>query len=86
MGYRKVEKNIQKWLAWMFPYHSFPVHPECPHIFTKKLTLKKKVLGHLAGSISRACDSKSWGCNFEPHIGCRDYLKITFKKKSNYHI
>ena len=25
--------------------------------------------------VSRACDFDPGGCKFEPHIGCRDYLK-----------
>ena len=39
-------------------------------------------LGWLAGSIDRACDSRSQGCDVKPHVGCRDYLKI-LKKKIN---
>lgn len=30
--------------------------------------------GHLAGSVRRECDSRSWGHEFKPHIECRDYL------------
>ena len=29
--------------------------------------------GRLAGSVGKACGSSSWGCESEPHIGCRDY-------------
>ena len=32
--------------------------------------------GHLAGSVSRARDSGSQDCKFQPHVGCGDYLKI----------
>ena len=33
-------------------------------------------MGHLAGSVSRAWDSQSHDREFEPQVGCRDYLKI----------
>lgn len=32
--------------------------------------------GRPAGSVRRACDSRSWGCEFEPHTECRDHVKI----------
>lgn len=34
--------------------------------------------------ISRACDSRSWGWEFESHVGCKDYLEIkSLKKKAS---
>lgn len=33
------------------------------------------ILGHLAGSVSRACDSWYWGCEFKPPLGGSIYLK-----------
>ena len=33
-------------------------------------------MGLLADSVGGTCDSRSWGCEFEPHIARRDYLKI----------
>ena len=38
-------------------------------------------MGYLAGSIGRACDSCSWVCEFEAHVGCKDYLKKKNKTK-----
>ena len=26
-------------------------------------------------SWNKACDSRSWGREFEPYVGCRDYLR-----------
>lgn len=48
-----------------------------------KLYIKQRVLylGHLTGSVSRACHFWSWGCEFESHIGCRDYFEKNYKKK-----
>ena len=39
----------------------------------RKKEKKEKFKGCLAGSISRADDSWSQGCEFEPHVGCGDY-------------
>lgn len=36
--------------------------------------LKNQLSEHLAVSVSNTCDSWAWGCEFEPHFGCRDYL------------
>ena len=39
-------------------------------------------MGHLAGSVSGACDSWSQIYEFEPHVRCRDYLKSKIFKKN----
>ena len=33
-------------------------------------------MGRLAGLIGGICNSSSWGCRFELHVGYRDSLKI----------
>ena len=60
-------------------------------IKTRKLTLitmvllkHQQALGCLTDSDSRACNSWSWGGQFEPHIGCRDFLKIKSLKHTVY--
>lgn len=40
--------------------------------------------GHLTGSVRAAGDSLSWGCEFEPRIGCGDYLEIKSKTNPKY--
>jgi len=52
------------------------------HFYNTHLHLKVHDEGHLAGSVSRACDSWSWGHEFEPHTGCSDFLKKVWKYMS----
>lgn len=40
-------------------------------------------MGHLAGFAGSACDSWSWSCEFESHVGCGAYLKKKIKQKIN---
>ena len=28
------------------------------------------------------CATRSWGCEFKPHVGCKDYLKRNKKRKA----
>lgn len=51
-------------------------------LFSFTLKKKKKTLsGHLAGSVSKAYNSLSWGCKLEPQVGSGDYLNIKSKAK-----
>lgn len=39
-----------------------------------------QVKGFLAGSAGRPCDFWSWSCEFESHVGCRDYINKSIHK------
>lgn len=49
------------------------------------LVEKNMKFGYLAASVEKACDSRSWGCKLEPHIGYRDYLEVKSLKKYEVH-
>ena len=51
-----------------FPYILLPI--SC------QVRRKMGIEGHLTGSVGRACDSWSWCCMSELHVGCGDYLKL----------
>jgi len=42
--------------------------------------LKSLLLGCMAGSVRRACNSWSWGGEFGPHVGCRLLKKLSKQK------
>lgn len=44
-----------------------------------------KIEGPLAGSVGGTCTSWSWGCQFNPHIRCGDYLKTKKTKNKKNH-
>ena len=46
------------------------------NINAKKNGEKGRFLGHLAGSVSTACDSRSQDCEFKPHARCGAYFNI----------
>lgn len=51
--------------------------------------IKPHLQGHLIGSVGEVCDSQSWGYEFWPHCGYRDYLKKNFflnKNKNKKHL
>lgn len=41
----------------------------------KRLIKIQRSRGRLAGSVRGAFNSRSWVCEYEPHAGCRSYLK-----------
>lgn len=47
----------------------------------EKWVKKARVVGHLAGSVGRVCDSRSRGRKLEPPVRCRDSLKIKSKRR-----
>ena len=68
-GKTRDDIRIWEWIPWYFHYLYLPL---C-------ICQNPELLGHLAGSVSGACNSWSWG----PHVGCGDYLKVKSLKNTN---
>lgn len=72
---------------WSTPItaHSLTIIFTVHHSTIRGVTVfNRDFLGHLAGSVGRACDSWSQDCEFKPLIGHGVYLKFKIKKKLNF--
>ena len=86
-GHHLVSKTkvMLKWSLIKYkPSHSLREGITGLDIFYSPSTANVKTFkGHLAGSVGRACDSRSQGCKFKPHVECRDLKNKKPLKKKN---